>query len=270
MKKITKFLKDLWKVLRLPEMLILPGNLAFFLILSLVPIITLFSVIASGLSLSTSSIVSFVGNVIPNQIMEILVTSSDFKISNIILILIGFFLASNGPDSLITASNILYRNNNKNYIYRRIKALFMTFWLLLLFIFALLFLAFGSFILTKLLAFGVLGDFIKNHYIIITIVKYLIGFIMLFMTIKILYTMAPDVKIKSKYVNKGTIFSTIMIILVTSFYSFYVNNIANYNVLYGSLSNIAILMLLVYIISYIIVLGIAINHNYYESDVNKN
>ncbi len=272
MKKIKKFLIDLWHVLRLPEMLILPGNLAFFLILSLAPLISLFGLVASSLSLSISSITNYVSNFLPKEVIEILlpfIDGSGINITNIVLVIMGFFVASNGPDSIIIASNFLYKTENKNYIYRRVKAIFITFWLLLLFIFVLIVLAFGSFILNKLLSFGILGEFISNNYIIIVLIKTIIAFIMIFITIKVIYTIAPDKKIKSKYVNYGALFATFAIIIVTTFYSIYVNNVAHYDVIYGGLANIAILMLLIYIISYIIVLGIAINHNYYEIEMNN-
>ena len=262
---MKKFLINLWHVLRLPEMLILPGNLAFFLILSLAPIASLFGMVASSLSLSTTSIVNYISNLFPDEVVEIVLPFFDgLNVTNIIFVIIGFFVASNASDSLITASNMLYKIKSKNYIYRRIKALFMTFWLLILFVVTLIVLAFGSFILTKLSSFGILGEFIASNYIIILIVKTIVAFFTIFLIIKILYTLAPDKKIKSKYVNNGNLFATIAIIIVSTFYSFYVNNIAHYDIIYGSLANIAILMLLIYFISYIIVLGIAINHNYYE------
>ncbi len=268
---MKQFLKDLWQVIRLPEMLILPGNLAFFLILSLAPILTLFGMITSSLSLSTTSIINIFSYVMPSSVMDILLPffNDGLSFSNFVFVVIGFFVASNGPDSLITASNILYKNKPKTYIYRRIKAIFMTFWLLLLLVFTLIVMAFGSFILNNILTFGMIGKFISNNYIIITFIKILMAFVMIFILIKILYTMAPDKKIKSKYVNYGALFATVTIMILTSGYSFYVNNIANYDVIYGSLASIAILMLLVYFISYIIVLGIAINHNYYEK-LHKN
>ncbi len=272
MKKVKKFIVDLWHVLRLPEMLILPGNLAFFLILSLAPIISLFGMIASSLSLSTDMIVDFISGAFPEQIMEIIepfFNGSGLSVSNIIFVIVGFYIASNGPDSIITASNVLYKTENKNYIYRRVKAIFMTIWILILFVFVLLFLAFGSFILTKILSFGELGNFIANHYIIITVLKTIFAFVLIFIIIKIIYTLAPDKRIKSKYVNHGTLFATCAIVLLTGIYSFYVTNIARYDVLYGSLANIAILMFLIYLISYVIVLGIAINHNHYEAEMNK-
>ncbi len=137
MKKVKKFIVDLWHVLRLPEMLILPGNLAFFLILSLAPIISLFGMIASSLSLSTDMIVDFISGAFPEQIMEIIepfFNGSGLSVSNIIFVIVGFYIASNGPDSIITASNVLYKTENKNYIYRRVKAIFMTIWILILFV----------------------------------------------------------------------------------------------------------------------------------------
>ncbi|MEG2322387.1 MAG: YihY/virulence factor BrkB family protein [Bacilli bacterium] len=268
MKKIKSFIKELWHVLRLPEMLILPGNLAFFIILSIIPIITLIGVIASFLSLSTGSFIEFISGSLPKAVVDILVPFIDGSILNptsFIFIVVGFYAASNGADSLITASNTLYKCQNKNYIFRRIKALFMTFWMLILFIFILVFLAFGSLILKSLLNFSI-GNFILNNYAVITMLKLIIAFLFIYLTIKIIYTMAPDITIKSKYVNRGAILATIVIMIITSGYSFYVTNIAHYDMLYGSLASLAILMFLIYFISYIIVLGIAINHNYYNLD----
>ena len=201
------------------------------------------------------------------EIIASSLTRNDLGTTSIIFFIIGFYIASNGPDSLITASSILYKTDNTNYIFRRIKALLMTFFLILLFIFILIVLAFGSFILTKILNFGIIGKFITNNYLVITILKFALAFVFIFITIKIIYTMSC--KTKSKYVNRGSLFSTIAIILVTTVYSFYVTNIAHYNIIYGSLSTIAILMLLIYLISYILVLGIAINHQYYNLENNN-
>ena len=184
---MKQFLKDLWQVIRLPEMLILPGNLAFFLILSLAPILTLFGMITSSLSLSTTSIINIFSYVMPSSVMDILLPffNDGLSFSNFVFVVIGFFVASNGPDSLITASNILYKNKPKTYIYRRIKAIFMTFWLLLLLVFTLIVMAFGSFILNNILTFGMIGKFISNNYIIITFIKILMAFVMIFILIKI-------------------------------------------------------------------------------------
>lgn len=264
MSKIKKNIINLYNILRLPEMLILPGNLAFFLILSLIPTISLIGIFASSLSLSTESLISYLSTSLPKEVYNILfsfINSTDLGTTSLLFFVVGFYVSSNGPDSLITASNILYKYDNDNYIFRRVKALFMTFFVIILFIFILIVLAFGSLILNKMMFLGTLGKFIATNYLIITVMKFILAFIFIFLIIKIIYTMCS--RVKSKYVNIGSLFSTVAIICVTTVYSFYVNNIAHYNIIYGSLSSLAILMFLIYLISYILVLGIAINHNYY-------
>lgn len=50
--RVKNILTKLYNIIRKPEMLILPGNLAFFLVLSVFPIIILIGLIASTFSLS--------------------------------------------------------------------------------------------------------------------------------------------------------------------------------------------------------------------------
>ena len=110
---------------------------------------------------------------------------------------------------------------------------------------------------------GVMGAFFATLGLILP------AFIIMFCLIKAIYTMAPDKKVSSMYVNKGALFTTVGWLFVTAIYAFYANNIANYNRFYGGLSNIAILMIWIYLISYVFVLGIAINTSYYEFEEEK-
>ena len=47
-------------------------------------------------------------------------------------------------------------------------------------------------------------------------------------------------------------------------YSFWINNFSNYDIFYGSLSNLAILMLIMYFLAFVFVIGIGINVKTYE------
>ena len=58
--KSKAFLKKVWQILQRPEMAILPGQLAFFLILSLVPIITLIGFVASYFNISINYLVEII------------------------------------------------------------------------------------------------------------------------------------------------------------------------------------------------------------------
>ena len=87
-----------------------------------------------------------------------------------------------------------------------------------------------------------------------------------------LYTIAPDERIPSRLMNKGSLFTTIGFVLFTFIYSFYVSHLANYSLFYGSISGIIVMMIWVYMLSYIFVMGIAINvdeYNIFKKE-NKN
>ena len=251
----------------IPSIRILPGTLAYYLVLSIVPIITLIAIMCSKFSLSTEEISNFFNIILPSGVEEMLnsiFTSVDSDSISVWFIVIGFFVASNGAHSIILASNTLYKIKDKNYLERRIKSIFLTIVLIGLIIFVLVVLAFGNIILKFILSLKVLASVSNNIYLLYIILKWPVAIIVIFMLIKIIYTIAPDSHIPSKYVNKGSLFTTVGLILSSSIYSYYANNIANYSYLYGNLANIIVLMILFYVISYIIVLGIAINANVYE------
>lgn len=273
MNRIKSFLNNLFLIMSKNEMKILPGNLAFYLTLSIMPLLTLVGIICSEFSLSTNEFTQVLGDLLPEGIISVLqpffsVTDGDAS-HLIILLVIGFIIASNGADAFILASNQFYKIKDSSYLVRRIKAFFLTIVLMLMFIFMLVVIAFGNIILKFILSFDVFSTVASTIYSIFILLKWPTAFLVTYCLIKILYTMAPDKKVSSKYVTKGTIFATIGLLIGTAIYSLYANNLANYERFYGGLSNIAMLMLWIYLISYIFVLGIAINTSYYELDDEK-
>ena len=276
MNQIKEYFHKLMKIIRKEELRVLPGNLAFFLVLSIVPIITLIGLICSLFSISLVDITNLLSELIPKQVEDILTPFVSGKVNAGNLtwyFILGFILASNGAHSIIVASNALYHIQNQSYLKRRVKALFLTIILMFLFLFILIFLAFGNTILKFILGLNIFSSVALKIYSIFILFKWPVATIMIFLMIKLLYTMAPDKRIPSKHVNKGAGFTTVGWLLITGIYSYYANNLANYNLFYGGLSGLIILMMWVYIISYIFVIGIAINTSGYhyleDSKINK-
>ena len=268
MKNIKIYLKKLFKIINKAEMKILPGQVAFFLLLSLIPSITLFGIICSMFSVSTADIINLASNVIPNSVFELLEPFFNNPLngtSMIIYFIIGFVLASNGPHSIILASNILYGVEHKNYLEDRVKAFFLTIILMFVFVFVLVVLAFGNIILRTIFEFQIFSNISDYIYPLFVYLKWPIAFFLIYVALKLVYTITPDRKVLSRTVTKGALFTTMGWLFVTAIYSYYANNIAHYDLFYGSLSNIAILMMWIYIISYIFVIGIAINSNSYKN-----
>ena len=275
MKRIKNFINKIREMIMKPEMKILPGQLAFFLVLSLIPIIVLIGFICSNINVSLDNLIGAINSVLPEGISEILVRFINGEGLNITLgftMVIGFLLASNGPHSIIITSNTLYSINHSNYLARRIKAFLLTILLVLLFIFNMIVLAFGNYIIHFIFDSAIFSSVNSYIYQVFVLLKWPLGLLIVFITVKLIYTIAPDSSIPSKYNTRGSIFTTVLWSLVTVGYSYYVTHFNNYNVFYGSLTNIALLMLWIYILSYILVFGMAINvHDYQMSqDFNKN
>lgn len=274
MKNIFKSntIKNFINILNKSEVRILPGTIAFFLFMSIVPLMMLGALIFSKLSFTLINIVDIFSEMIPSNVYKLLTPILTNVSSNSLsgwYVIVGLVLASNGTHSLIIASNTLYEIENKSYIYQRIKALIMIIVASIVFFFILFVLGFGNGILNFVLSLEMFNEIGPKIYNMFLILKWPIAIIVIFILIKVLYTLAPDKKIPSKYVNKGVMFTTIGWVIATSIYSFYATNIANYDLIYGSLSSIMVLLIWVYVMSYILVIGIAINTNIYELETKK-
>lgn len=264
-KKITHYVKRLIEIISRSEMRILPGHLAFFLVLSIIPTITLIGYVTSLFSLSIDGVADMIGSNIPDSIKNILITAfNNPGFDTWITILFGFFIASNGEHSIIVASNLLFKIDNQDYLRRRIKAFNMLVIIVLLLVFTLIFIAFGNMIVKVLIDYILIDEGVKIAYSALLFFRWPIAATVIFILIKTIYTIAPDSNIPSKDMTRGALFTTIGWLFVTAIYSIYVTNFANYDMFYGSLSNIIALMTWVYILSYILVIGIAINSESYN------
>ncbi len=260
--KAKRVIKRLWKILAKPQMLILPGQLAFFFLLAVVPMITLILYGASLFHFSYDFIGNFLlkafGGEIKDLIMPI-IEEIKFTPNFVILVMISFLAASAGTSSLIITSNQLYQCENTSYLKRKIKSLIMTFILITLILFLLLIPAFGDRFI-ELIKYVNMNETVTSIItFIINLSKGPVSWLLIFLLIKIIYTMAPDTDIPSRATTKGAIFTTLGFVIATRLYSFYVSHFAHYDILYGGLSHFVVLMLWFYIIAYVIVIAIAIN-----------
>lgn len=261
--KLKEFWQNFISVLKRPEMAILPGQLAFFFVLSIVPTITTISYGATFLDLPMDSIFGFIEKAFNSEIAEMIVmgvsgVTVDYRFY--ITLIFGFYFASNGADSIIITSNTIYGIKNSSFLKRRIKAFVMTIFIVFLFLFLLIVPVFGNKIIEIVNFTHLNKSLIDKIPLIFNIIKGPITWIVMFMIIKIIYTLAPDRKMPSKNVTTGALFTTFTWALITELFSFYINNYAAYDIFYGSLANIVIMMMWFFILAYIFVIGMALNY----------
>lgn len=270
--KLKEFFDNFVKVMLRPEMAILPGQLAYFFVLAIVPTITLISYEAALLNLSTDVIFDFIGSAFSPDIANMLLNTTDANTGGFgffMVIVVGYFIASNGPASIIITSNTIYGEKQEGFFRRRLKAMIMTFFLVLLFIFMLIVPVFGNKIV-KLFEFVNLNSSItKNVGTVMLFLQGPITWLIMYFFIKILYTIAPNKRVRSKNVGYGALFTSVSWIIITYIYSYYINNIAHYSTFYGGLANLVILMFWIYLLAYAFTIGMALNYRKEEVELEK-
>ena len=272
MKKIKEFIKTLVDIIMLPQMMHLPGSLAFFIILSIFPILMLIGIVASYFSVSIEGITSTITAALPRGVEKLLlpyIQAGTFPRNILISTIFAFILASNGTHALILASNSLYDIKNSSYLRRRIKALFLILLLIVLFIFMISFLTYGNQLFTYILKSVSYGPVNEVLYYFFAFIKWPIAMFIIYLAMKLIYVLSPDGKIYSSTTSTGALFSTIGFTVATAIFSFYVNNFSTYDIYYGSIATIVTLMIWIYMLSFILVIGIAINVRNYNIIIIK-
>lgn len=260
--KIKGYLKKLFKILRKPEMAILPSNIAFNIILAIIPLLTTIVLIASFFDISIDLVTKLVQNMMPSQVSSVIVdviSGKGFDTNVGISNFIAFFLASNGTYAIINASDALYKIDNKDDIKKRVSSLIILIIIIMLLLFLIVVPVFGENIINLMHKAKILEYYVDEIIFTFNILKWPLTLFIIYFNIKLIYTIAPSKNIKSKETTIGAIFTTVMWIISTAIFKFYLTYYARYDILYGNLSSIIIMLVWCYFLSYIFVLGMAIN-----------
>lgn len=183
------------------------------------------------------------------------------------LLSLGFFLAayyaSNAMMGIMqTFNKSLVRSKGRNFIESRWMAIKLTTLVTFLVIISLILSVIQGELLGKLLHWL---D-VTNPTVIglIDSLRYIVIFALIFFAIAFIYKYAPAIHKRWKLISPGTILASVLAILTTFLFSFYVSHFGSYNKVYGSIGTILILMLLIYINSLILIIGYELNVSIYS------
>lgn len=266
-------IKTIKKLLSRNELRILPGNLAYSFFLALVPIISIVFFITTTFNLPNDIITNFINQTFSKEISDLLepVFTANLTKTSFIPMLLGIVAGMNGCGAIVIASNTIYDFKNSSLLKRLVKSLVLIIILTTLFTFIFFVPLLGRTIINLISTFT---SFVSNNEEIINVLYFILqvpfSLMFMFFVIKIIYIIAPDEKIPSNCVNAGALFTTISWLIMTLIFSFYINNIAKYNALYGNLANIVILLIWFYLLAYIFVIGLCMNKKKTEKNIEKN
>lgn len=168
--------------------------------------------------------------------------------------ILALFYSSNAVMGIMRAFDKNYIGFKKrNLIRRRVTALQLTSILFVLMFLSLLLLIMQSSVLKW---FGVQSAVIRE---VIGNVRWIVIVFLFLSSISFIYRHAPFITRRWSLISPGSILATALMLLFTILFSYWVNHFSNYNKLYGSISTILILMLLIYFNSLVLLIGFELN-----------
>ena len=259
---MKKLLKELKEIVTKKEMRILPGNLAYSFFLALIPIISLIFYLSTSLNLPSNILQNFIDETFPIGVAELLqpVLATELTLNSFLPLCLAIIVAMNGCGTIIVTSNTIFKFENSSPIKRRIKSLFLLMIIVIIFAFLFIVPLLGKAIINLI---GTFTDVVYKHRDIIDTLYFIlqvpVSLIITFLMIKTIYILAPDQSVSGKCINRGAAFTSGTWLIVTLAYSYYINNIARYDAVYGNLANIVMLLFWFYILGYIFVVGLFLN-----------
>jgi len=240
-------------------------SLSFSFFLSLFPsAIFFFTLIAYLPFTKTHDILFLLSQIVPENTFKVISST----INDILhhqrgsLLSVGFitamYFSTNGFHSLMNLLNI-YSNQKETrpFFKQRIVAFILAFTVSVALLVAVLLLTFGSRgirLMNKL-------EYFPSHStpILLSGLNYLIVIGICMTIVSTIYFWAPSKTRKFRFISPGSVFATISILFTSSVFSFYVNHFNSYNKVYGSIGAVIVVMMLIYINTYIILLGFELN-----------
>ena len=120
-----------------------------------------------------------------------------------------------------------------------------------------LFLTLGSYAINVLNEFKYFPSAITPG--LLMLFNYLIVVFIVLFIVSAIYFLAPSATNKWRFFSPGSIFASAVIVITTIIFSAYVNQFNTYNKVYGSIGALIVVMLLIYINTYILLLGHELN-----------
>lgn len=258
--------KRSWKESSRDNVNLIAAGVAFYAFLAFVPLLAA-AVLTYGLVAEPASVVQHMGQLtsvmpqdaaglIGEQLMSIVQTAGTQKGFGLLLaILLSLYGAMRGASSIITALNIVYDvEEDRSFIRTTLLAALITLGAMLALVLGVIAIsALG--LVERLLPFS--SPFL---HLLIKIMSWLLAGAAVSLLIAAIYRYAPNrPDVAWRWLTPGSIAATILWVVATLGFGFYVANFGSYNATYGSLGAVIVFLTWLYLSAYILLMGGELN-----------
>jgi len=242
------------------------SSIAFNLCLAIFPTLILLFTLIPYIPIENlqDELLKLFGNILPENaylamestLVEVLTQKSGGLLS--LGLIATLIFSTNGIHALISAFNVTSHSfDTRSWLTQRLISFVLVFILLFLLSIAIFLIVFSKAGLNKLIELGFLRVNIKFY--LLEFGKWIIIIAVIFFAISFLYYLAPAKKTKWRFISAGSSLATILFIISSLGFSFFVNNFGQYNKIYGSIGTLIVILLWMYLNAITLLIGFELN-----------
>ncbi|WP_216624666.1 YihY/virulence factor BrkB family protein [Paenibacillus foliorum] len=267
------FIKELTKRLNHDDAFGLSAQCSYYFLLSLFPFLLFLMSLLGFLPITTEDVIGLAKEYVPASVTlgleEQLRSLLDSRRGDALSfgLIFSLFTASAAMDAIVLAVNKAYGlPARKSYIHSKLLAIALTMGMLVVVFSALLLSVFGHLI----------GDWMHTelhlemkHVQLWNVLRWILNIVILFLIFIAIYYIAPNTCLNCKDVLPGAVFAAVGWQLTSYGFSFYLSQWNHYNVTYGSLGGVIVLLTWFYLCALVIIIGGEINAMAYMFQTRK-
>ena len=267
--RLYRFQKQVRRSVAEAEVAVYASGAAFFLFLSIIPMIMLVSGLLPHGAIAQKDMVNISQAVIPERVYSFLMGIVDsYHRSNMTLLsfsaVVIVWSASKGMLALIRGLNHIYEvEESRNYIVLRLKAAFYTVFLLFALVLSIGILVFGNTVAKMLIPDG---GFAETLWRVFGGLRHVFVAGMISVVFCTMYSLLPNNQLSWREHYPGAVFTSVFWTLYSFAFSVYIDYFDGF-AMYGSLTTIIIVMIWLYFCMYIFFCGALVNKWIFEREV---
>ncbi len=237
--------------------------MTYYILLAFFPFLIFCLSVFSYTGLTINNVSEVLSSILPMQTVDLILVTVDEVLNNNNSILFYFAMIGTigswilGANALITGVNRAYGvMENRSFLVKSLITLFVIISIPLFAMMSFLLIAVGKLLLNQFTVWFNLPIIFQS---IISVLRYAVPTFMLISYFTLFYKFVPNLRLTFRKIFVGAMFTTFGWIATSMLFSLFINNFANYTLVYGSLGSIIALLLWINMSSIIILIGAEIN-----------
>ena len=183
--------------------------------------------------------------------------------------LMTLYFATNGINSIIEGFNQTSHDiETRSWVKQRLISILLLLIISVLLITSITLISFNSFLMQWFMKIGLIKS--SFSYFMMVSGKFFILGALVYFVHSFIYYLGPAKKQSFKFFSYGSTVATILVILSSFGFNYYINNFSTYNALYGSIGTLIIVLVWINLYAHVVLIGFEINVSILRSRSQKN